>query len=758
MSLKPGIFSRLNIRSYTGQSGKVFRLLCIVMCLWFFNSLHTWAEEDASLKVPDSLNDLLVSGSNTLRFEHYNTSGDEASSLYQFEGPQTYNQFNLDMNMRTNPYSKWSGQVYGLINESDYRVKDRGFVPERLNLTYEKGDTFIPFRIEAGDYYQYFTQRTIQRSLKGVQLELQPNMGMNSDRSLSLQFALGAKQSNWKDFRLNEDLSRATSILFEDCLLGNWSLNYVHNTRKGKRSDGTLHRGQDVFGILMERDIPIGNQLINIETEYDYFSGDHDGVSGVASGQDRAENALFFQLKGKSDLPLTYRVRFEDYGQDFRPNGAVVQADRRTGAVHVGWRFKSGLRLRGRYQHFRDSVETADPVDTNTVGFKLNGPLLAGIDDKVSGSISAYVQDIESRTEASDTTTQNFTASIRRPLYAGWNGQVDIFCRNQINQVHGANDTFTRQVTLGVDHDLKLLGFEGNVRPGIMIRQTDNIDSGTDDLSPTFAANLKRDNHSVGYNMGYRVQNRRVTSSTDIKTFSQKFNYRYTTENNTFGVEVDSADRNPDPGSVSKSLRLAVFWTHQIGARFGFKKLFRKKRGRQSVAYTLPDSSSGGTVDLSEISPGVGIETIKEVLARSNITGAYEQTGLVTYEVTLLDEIVQRQRLALVHEDGVLQKAALIIEFDDTDEIMRTFERVRKELMDRYGNPTKFFDEGDASAELVADINSSRFIRIVEWSRPGGIIRYGMPRRLDGRIRMEVQFADSFPPKSDTLWSIERVK
>jgi hypothetical protein len=51
-----------------------------------------------------------------------------------------------------------------------------------------------------------------------------------------------------------------------------------------------------------------------------------------------------------------------------------------------------------------------------------------------------------------------------------------------------------------------------------------------------------------------------------------------------------------------------------------------------------------------------------------------------------------------------------------------------------------------------------RFIWIMEWSRADGIIRYGIPRRLDGQIRMEVQFAGSFPPESDTLWSIERVK
>ncbi|MFQ5786650.1 MAG: hypothetical protein ACE5H1_01585, partial [Thermodesulfobacteriota bacterium] len=743
------------------QFVKFVSCICFFAINGLFNTLPALAEEGRSLLVPDSLNDLLISGDNTLRHEHYNTSGDEVSSLYQFEGPQTFNQFNLNMNMRTSPYSKWSGKIYGVINESDYRVKDRGFVPERLNLMYEKGDTAIPFRIETGDYYHYYTQRTIQRSLKGIQLELQPKIGTHRDRSLSIQFAAGAKQSTWKDFRLNEDLTRSMSFLFEDRLFGNWNLNYVHNTRKGKRSDGTLHRSYDVFGLLMERVIPIGNQYINIEAEYDYFSGDHDGVSGVESGKDRAENALFFQLKGKSDLPLTYRLRFEDYGQDFRPNGAAIPPDRRTGEGHVGWRFNSGLKVKGRYQHFRDGVETADPVDTDTFGVVLSGPLLAGIDNNLTGNINAYVQDVESRNKASNKTTQTINASFNRPLFAGWNGQVDIYYQNLINQVHGSNDSFTRMVTLSADHDLKLLGFEGNVRPGVMIRQIDEIDNGTDDLFPKLAVNLRKGNHSFGYNMEYSIQNRRVTSSTDIKTLKQNFNYRYTTENNTFGVEINSADRNPDPGSVSKSLRVAVFWTHQIGKTVRLSKLFRKTPRRPSEPYTLPLPSTKGTADLSELSPGVDMETIKERLARAKITGAYEQANLTTYEVILLDEIDQRQRLALVHEEGKLQKAALIIEFDDVgnlDDLIQTFERVRKELMDRYGNPIKFFDKGEFSATLVDDISRGKFIRIMEWSMPGGIIRYGIPRRLDGQIRMEVQFADSFPPESDTLWSIDNVK
>ena len=759
------------MNTYYQHHGIKYKAICsTLLVIWILcYNLPAWAEDDKYFQTPDSLTDLLISGDNTARFEHYNTSGDESSSLYQFEGPQSYDQFSLNFRKRDTTYSTWRGNVYGVINESDYRVKDRGFVPERLNLLYENGEVAVPFRVEAGDYYHYFSHRTIQRSLKGVQLEMQPDIGLNAGRRMSIQFASGANQSVWKDFRLTEDLTKGASVLFEDPVFGLINLNFVHNTRKGRRSKGTLHRSQDVIGLAAEKSVPVFNQKVTLEGEFAHFSGDHDGVRGIASGQGRDDNAIYFQLSGRSEMPLTYRLRFEDYGQDYRPNGSVVAPDRRTGEAHVGWRFDSGLRVRGRYQHFKDGVETADPVDTNTVGINLSGPLLKGIVKDLSGSLSAYVQDVESRNKTSDKTTQTINASFNKSLFGGWNGQVDIFYQDVNNQIPRSNNTVTRQIRLGGDRALRLLGFEGYVRPGVMIRQIDNISSGTDDIYPTLALNLNKGKHSFGYDMGFNVQDRRVTLSTDVRTLTQNFIYRYATENDTFGLEINGADRNPDPGQVSKSFSASVFWTHQIGARLNLRKAARRLGigGRGSPLPPMdmgaipPSQPIKSVKDLADLPPGADMKTIKDSLAGANITDAYEYDNILVYEADLLDEIDQRQRLALVHEEGYLQMAVLIIEFEDVgnlDTMMQTFEQVRKELIDTYGKPDNFYDKGEFSSNLINDINRGDFIRITEWNRPGGVIRYGIPRRLDGRVRMEVQFADSLPPENDTLWSIERVK
>ena len=60
--------------------------------------------------------------------------------------------------------------------------------------------------------------------------------------------------------------------------------------------------------------------------------------------------------------------------------------------------------------------------------------------------------------------------------------------------------------------------------------------------------------------------------------------------------------------------------------------------------------------------------------------------------------------------------------------------------------------------ELVRDINTKTLIRVMEWDTPTGIIRFGIPRRCDGQVRMEIQQRQSFPPPSETLWSIEAVR
>jgi hypothetical protein len=130
-------------------------------------------------------------------------------------------------------------------------------------------------------------------------------------------------------------------------------------------------------------------------------------------------------------------------------------------------------------------------------------------------------------------------------------------------------------------------------------------------------------------------------------------------------------------------------------------------------------------------------------------------------EDSLLDEIDQRQRLVLIPDGGGLAKAALIVDFTDLTDpagTARSFEKVQEALLIRYGRPSFNFERGDFTANLVDDINADRLIRITEWATNDGIIRLGIPRRLDGQVRIEAQHATAFPPPGNTRWSIEQVR
>ncbi|MEW6095257.1 MAG: hypothetical protein AB1567_01840 [bacterium] len=90
--------------------------------------------------------------------------------------------------------------------------------------------------------------------------------------------------------------------------------------------------------------------------------------------------------------------------------------------------------------------------------------------------------------------------------------------------------------------------------------------------------------------------------------------------------------------------------------------------------------------------------------------------------------------------------------------IVQNFEYVRRILIDKYGHPTNFYETGEVDAELINNIKNRTFIRNYEWTKEDGVIRFGIPERLDGKIRMELQFANEFPTIQETLWSIEEIK
>jgi hypothetical protein len=133
----------------------------------------------------------------------------------------------------------------------------------------------------------------------------------------------------------------------------------------------------------------------------------------------------------------------------------------------------------------------------------------------------------------------------------------------------------------------------------------------------------------------------------------------------------------------------------------------------------------------------------------------------VLYEYRLLEEITQRQRLGIQTLAGDIARAALVIEFEAVgaaENMRQLFERVREALIRRYGQPASVFNRGEFRPSVADDIQADQFIRLTEWRTPEGTIRFGIPRRLDRIVRMEVQIARSFPDPTQTRWSIEELR
>ncbi len=701
-----------------------------------------------------------ISGSNTLRGTVYNASGSGAGSPYPFKGDMFFDELNLYLDNQDSEYSSWSGEISGLYNvNDDYRSADFGLVPERISLSRENGTGELPFRAQAGDFFAYYSYMTLQRSLKGVQFEIQPRF--NDRQQHSIVFTSGANESNWRDLTFQDDYFNGLSWLVQDRKLGSWGMNLTHNYRDNSFKAGTLDRNQYVFSLSAEIPLQLNSHRIFFEAEAAHFNGDHDGISGALSGQERADNGYRVEMRGNhSQLPWDYRFRFEQYGQDFRPRGAVVSADRRSFELHSGWRFNSGIRLRARAQLFEDAFETSNRLRTRTYGVNLTGPFLQNFYPGLNGRLDAYIQNRDNRLITVSQLTHTLTLNLNAPLPSGWTGRLGVFVRNNKNRLGRNGDDLTREVNFGADHRFSLNGWQAYVTPGFTIRSTRKGNNDTEEIRPTLAMRLNRDAHSLNMNYGSRLQDRRASlNGIDVDTHTFNMDYRYTHKQHEVGLEANVMGRDPQPGESTEAWRVSLFWTMEFD---------RPRAAEQRVAarsISPAGSGAGDTgglkLDLAQLGPGADATSVLASLSLAGIDKPSKQSGFQVYETTLLENILQRQRLALDFGGGVLIRSALIIDFEDIGDVdsnAQTYERIRQALIRELGNPIRTFDNGDFSPQLINDVNDQRFIRTTEWKTASGTIRFGIPRRLDGQVRMEIQHAPAFGSPRDTLWSIEGVR
>jgi hypothetical protein len=543
--------------------------------------------------------------------------------------------------------------------------------------------------------------------------------------------------------------------LYESSRLGAVSLNHVHSTYEEGPEDDEEREDQDVSSIAYEHLLKLGAEEFLLEAEVAHFRGT---PRTEATDDDRRcrDTGIFTALSWESATPLSGRLQFEQYGEHYQPEGASVSADRRSYEGHLAWRFASGLPLRLRYQHYDDGYEGDNVTETDTVGFSLAGPFRNAWVPELSGNVSGYWSNVENEDRTTRSDTLYLGGSLSFPVAGGWVLSPSCAVTSVDNRTAGGEPQDTYRAELSAVHALRIAGWEGSGTLGMAVRR---LTGATDDneLAPTASLNLAKGDHALNFDASYQTLQYQGAGTNDTETYSLGAAYSYTFRSHEFGVEARYQGQWSDEEDGA-GLMASCYWRYN----FGYTQERSRKPPIPAEVGQIPPGAAPDLSLLTQLWPGMPLAKAEAALAARRVRGAVDLPTAKVYEVKLLRNVQQRQRLVLVHDGGQkLKTIALIVNPADVgegDTMSRLYNRIYRDAVRAFGNPGRFRETGDFGPALAADLNAGRFVRIAQWDTQTGVLRLGIPRRLDGMVRIEFQHARSLPGLGHALWSVEQVK
>ncbi len=716
----------------------------------------------------DYFKDFNVSYNNTLATNYYQSKGDPGTRLYSTTGWETYNDFTLSLSRKYDDLRSMSAMISGVVNASDYRYDDRGFVPERINVKFENGAYVVPYRAEAGDTFADFSLRTVQTSVKGAQIEFQPQ-SINQKEFSSVQLFTGTAKSDWSKGDPMQDYYTGASYLVEMPEMGLFSFNWVNHIIDEDNATATKQKIQNVYSVAGETEFVIPfdkhkffpsflpDQNVILEGELAYFKGDHSETGVAASDEDKSDFGNFLQMSGTGASPLSWRMRYESYGKDYAPAGAGVAAHQRNLEFHGAWRHENGLQTRVRRLNYITNWENGDPTMSRTWGLNFSGPFFnEWLPEKnITGTADFFQERSETDYKTSVSQTRVMDINLAAPLENDWNGRAGIVIKSLRDIVNTTGNSLTRELSFGGDHPLIYNNWKGTITPTYRLTFIKENDVVSRSHNPTLSLNLIDGQHSAGM-VASVTKTYDAGTADDYEEYSFDANYGYNLGAHNFRAETSILKRNTVWAGSNRDLKFGVSWN------YNYDKPSGSTSSDKGLGVITPASvAESDTLDVRTLVPGLSLKDTLARLNRLNIKDGAKQPGEQIFETRLLENIQARQRLVIQHSNGSVTRTGSVIEFDDTTNVAsteRAFKQVRSALFSRYGQPSNIVEKGDFSTSIASELRSGEFVRIYEWNAPGGIIRFGIPSRLDSSVRMEIQHAGSLPPTANSNWSMETVR
>lgn len=706
-----------------------------------------------------------LTGDNSIRFDNYETTGYEPDSQFPYKSTQVYSEHRFGMDRNFSEYETFSGSFAGLLNNSDYRATDEGWIFEDVRLKWQKGDAAVPFRLNLGDYQESLSYRTLQQSLKGLDFEFQPQMQLGGRTvQQSLKVFSGMSQQDWRDIEFNRNLYSGASWLADFESLGTTTFNVVHNYRDNEPRQNIGQREQVVWSAAYENDIHVLWQELDVETEFAQSAGDYDSsASPTGVEDDKSDAGVYFQVDGKNQTPLSYGFRFEDYGEHFRPHGAVIAPNRRTLSWNAAWALTPALQLGARLQHFKDRQHSENAQSTDLYGLSLAGPVENPWLENLNIYGDIFRESVEDGDRLTNLRTYSYIWDMSANVYEEWTGHFQFNARNLDEEAY-PYEMIPREYRADVGHPLQFAGWAGNFQLGIVLRNISGI-SPSDEFGSTHALSMRRGIQTIDLNTEMLFEDGHSVLSQNVANFTGNAAYRINYGAHRFSLEFEARNRNPKVVESTQDYRFGFSYGFSFDkpasvsvTDFSWKDGYsRPDTVTESVQ--LEDMAGAWTV-FGKLQPGLSREEAVALLKSTGIVNGVERKNLIVYEVKFFDRRTEPQKLLLEFEGDKLIRSAIRLDFiggADVPRIQEAYHEIMDDLLNAYGQPSSAVTEGDFSASFADDIASAKLIRTQDWQDGSSSVRFGFPGRLDKRVTLEIQRAPSFASARDPKWSLSEL-
>lgn len=669
-------------------------------------------------------------GTVTMNGAWYDHDGDGTSSVYPSLGWHEYAEYDLRYEELTSDEDSLRLDLVGVFNDSSYRSSLPGFVVERFRFEESRGSAADPWRIQVGDLYADFGYRTLQQSLKGVSLEVQPRL-RGSGRMDSLMLTLGRRGVAWDDLGESTGFTGGLSVVTERGRYRRFGLTSVVDEGDGVDASGDVR--QSVSSMAFERDLPFLGPRTVLEAEAARFLGDY-----LRSGlpvRDRADDGLFLQL-ANSGRRVLYRLRHEDYGGDFRPVGATITPDRRSDEGHLTWRLDGGD-LGLRWQDYRDNQDGPDPTDTRILGLTAAWRRVGGW----QGSLRAYRQDESDVLGLVDRSSDAVSGTLSHPVDERTTLRLTLAHDSTDDDLLGTSLGTTRDRRFALDRRFRWGRSRATARMGYGRRDVTTGPESSTEWLPTFALSWSRGPHSLELNVSEQRQDYATLTALDTERRDGGLRYRHRRGDTVVGLDYVVFRRTDDGGGDGRDYQVAAFLRRSFG---------RSLRHGDAVPSPAP-AAADGELRLADLRPGADLADVLGVLAARGLIRPLIVEPFRVFETVWFDDVASRQRLALEEaQGGRLARAAVVVDVppsmagDGPVPGAHDYELIRRTLVRRYGAPTRVWEAGSASA-----------LDVLDWELDGRSLRLGVAVRLDGSRRIEVLTAATLPPPDDAAWALE---